>query len=156
MSSASSWWHVSHWPSGDVSWVCWLTLWILTGDWYRVLIWLRVDVHCQQPVFMLMWLFTACVKCDQWDVSLNHTNIMCVYWELRCVGPIAKPYFQPSLSVSLSVCVCVSVCLWPTLLPFNVNRFWWNLVTRTLFLSLIHIWRCRRSYACRSRWSPYH
>ena len=25
-----------------------------------------------------------------------------------------------------------------------------------LGLSLIHIWRCRRSYACRSRWSPYH
>ena len=25
-----------------------------------------------------------------------------------------------------------------------------------LRLSLIHIWRCRRSYACRSRWSPYH
>ena len=23
-------------------------------------------------------------------------------------------------------------------------------------LSLIHIRRCRRSYACRSRWSPYH
>ena len=23
-------------------------------------------------------------------------------------------------------------------------------------LSLIHILRCRRSYACRSRWSPYH
>ena len=26
----------------------------------------------------------------------------------------------------------------------------------TLFLSLIHIWRCRRSTLCRSRWSPYH
>ena len=26
----------------------------------------------------------------------------------------------------------------------------------SLNLSLIHIWRCRRSYACRSRWSPYH
>ena len=23
-------------------------------------------------------------------------------------------------------------------------------------LSLIHIWRCRRSTTCRSRWSPYH
>ena len=23
-------------------------------------------------------------------------------------------------------------------------------------LSLIHIWRCRRRFACRSRWSPYH
>ena len=26
----------------------------------------------------------------------------------------------------------------------------------SVHLSLIHIWRCRRSYACRSRWSPYH
>ena len=25
-----------------------------------------------------------------------------------------------------------------------------------LALSLIHIWRCRRSTLCRSRWSPYH
>ena len=25
-----------------------------------------------------------------------------------------------------------------------------------LQLSLIHIWRCRRSTLCRSRWSPYH
>ena len=25
-----------------------------------------------------------------------------------------------------------------------------------LKLSLIHIWRCRRSTLCRSRWSPYH
>ena len=25
-----------------------------------------------------------------------------------------------------------------------------------LYLSLIHIWRCRRLLTCRSRWSPYH
>ena len=31
-----------------------------------------------------------------------------------------------------------------------------NMFSRLLQLSLIHIWRCRRSYACRSRWSPYH
>jgi len=45
-------------------------------------------------------------------------------------GPIAilkGHYFQPSLSVCL--------CLWPVLLPFNVNRFWRNLVTRTLLWS---------------------
>ena len=24
------------------------------------------------------------------------------------------------------------------------------------YLSLIHIWRCRRYAVCRSRWSPYH
>ena len=27
---------------------------------------------------------------------------------------------------------------------------------RDNYLSLIHIWRCRRSTLCRSRWSPYH
>ena len=31
-----------------------------------------------------------------------------------------------------------------------------SLFFATLFLSLIHIWRCRRSTLCRSRWSPYH
>ena len=54
------------------------------------------------------------------------------------VGPTANlkgPYFQPSLSVCLSVCVSVCLCLWPALLPFNVNRFWRNLVTRTLLWS---------------------
>ena len=31
-----------------------------------------------------------------------------------------------------------------------------NLPARLRCLSLIHIWRCRRSTLCRSRWSPYH
>ena len=30
------------------------------------------------------------------------------------------------------------------------------LVSPVGWLSLIHIWRCRRSTLCRSRWSPYH
>ena len=29
-------------------------------------------------------------------------------------------------------------------------------ICNPLYLSLIHIWRCRRSTLCRSRWSPYH
>ena len=29
-------------------------------------------------------------------------------------------------------------------------------LTAEKWLSLIHIWRCRRSTLCRSRWSPYH
>ena len=31
-------------------------------------------------------------------------------------------------------------------------KFFW----KNIFLSLIHIWRCRRYSLCRSRWSPYH
>ena len=51
----------------------------------------------------------------------------------RLIGPIANlngHYFQPSLSVCLSVCLS-----WPALLPFNVDRLWRNLVTRTLVRS---------------------
>ena len=42
-------------------------------------------------------------------------------------------------------------------ITFILGRWSFCYLTITvLFLSLIHIWRCRRSYACRSRWSPYH
>ena len=47
------------------------------------------------------------------------------------VGPNANPD-GPLFSAEF---VCLCVCLWPALLPFNVNRFWWNLVTRTLLWS---------------------
>ena len=36
------------------------------------------------------------------------------------------------------------------------KKFFNERVVKVWNLSLIHIWRCRRSYACRSRWSPYH
>jgi len=36
------------------------------------------------------------------------------------------------LCVSVCLSSCPSVCLWPALLPFNVDRFWRNLVARTL------------------------
>ena len=31
--------------------------------------------------------------------------------------------------------LCPSVCLWPALLPFTVDWFWWNLVTRIVLWS---------------------
>ena len=38
-----------------------------------------------------------------------------------------------------------------TVMYFSLNSY-----CQSLGLSLIHIWRCRRSTLCRSRWSPYH
>ena len=40
----------------------------------------------------------------------------------------------------------------------SVHFFWSKFVSCPCekVLSLIHIWRCRRSTLCRSRWSPYH
>ena len=67
-------------------------------------------------------------------LNTPHAVIVCpMQWIdplVRFFGPIADlkgHYFQPSFSVCL--------CLWPALLPFNVDQFWWNLVTRTLLWS---------------------
>ena len=48
--------------------------------------------------------------------------------------------------------------LWPPNSPdLNpVDYSVWGLLQENMYLSLIHIWRCRRSTLCRSRWSPYH
>ena len=35
-------------------------------------------------------------------------------------------------------------------------KCWYHQNPLRFILSLIHIWRCRRSTLCRSRWSPYH
>ena len=47
-------------------------------------------------------------------------------------------------------CICVHTCL---------CIVWSVMYLRAhmpVYLSLIHIWRCRRITGCRSRWSPYH
>ena len=97
----------------------------------------------------VMCLFVA----STWKQFLPHDAMLARYGVAVCpsvrpsvclsVGPIANlkgPYFHLRLSVSVCVCVCPSVCLSICLsltgiLPFNVNRFWRNLVTRTLLWS---------------------
>ena len=44
--------------------------------------------------------------------------------------------------------------VWPSEGRIGVRRALVHLTVAKL--SLIHIWRCRRSTLCRSRWSPYH
>ena len=51
--------------------------------------------------------------------------------QFDCFWPDCKPE-GPLFSAEF---VCLRVCLWPALLPFIVNRFWRNLVTRTLLWS---------------------
>ena len=37
----------------------------------------------------------------------------------------------------------------------TINQYKMDIGRIVVMLSLIHIWRCRRTYACRSRWTPY-
>ena len=61
-----------------------------------------------------------------------------------------------------STLVAETVCALTELSVHNSVRLVWTpghcgiLGNEAADLSLIHIWRCRRSTLCRSRWSPYH
>ena len=62
----------------------------------------------------------------------RHTDNNTDRWSLLYVFLLAQLQTWRAITFSR---VCLSVCLWPALLPFNVNRFWRNLVTRTLLWS---------------------
>ena len=85
--------------------------------------------------------------------------------DLHCctILHVLHQYFSLSLSLSLwiktTMCVCVRACVRRTIKYVLVHfKLLPLLCYRQIFmaLSLIHIWRCRRAAACRSRWSPYH
>ena len=56
------------------------------------------------------------------------------------------------------VAQCCYVTIYWLLQTDSVNTVRWSGSSNVIMppLSLIHIWRCRRSTLCRSRWSPYH
>ena len=63
------------------------------------------------------------------------------------------------VSVTLRYCIKTAKCRITQIIPHDSpwNLVFWHQSSRqNLNLSLIHIWRCRRSTLCRSRWSPYH
>ena len=70
--------------------------------------------------------------------------------------PFADVIFLPLLLSALSS------SSFQCALQDGFGKTWWTgdmsipLQFASLYLSLIHIWRCRRDVLCRSRWSPYH
>jgi len=93
------------------------------------------------------WRCCTCERISSWTITGYQPVLGLTDFLMSSVfGSIANlkgPYFQPSLCVWL----CVSVCLWPALLPFNIDQFWRNFVTRTLLWSslaatiMVHIGR---------------
>ena len=65
-------------------------------------------------------------------------------------GPIACWILARTSSLVYGLCMRCVVSCGSTSFPWLVFFFGAQL------LSLIHIWRCRRNSACRSRWSPDH
>ena len=76
---------------------------------------------------------------------------------LLFVCPITQGLSRTSQNLLVSICVFFRP-KWGLILHCHRAKWWQHLANRMLAkvsLSLIHIWRCRRSTLCRSRWSPY-
>ena len=100
-----------------------------------------------------------------------HANRMCQLLVLIC-APCTKNTFWGLVPGPETVSSLFQLQIWHSYakkdrLLANIAKYSWRnefwispCILRdnctALQLSLIHIWRCRRSTLCRSRWSPYH
>ena len=108
---------------------------------------------------------------------LNHSGsfwVLSLSWEKWFSGSLSHLHRDINLSLKKSQFMRRDLCFpYPHLMGLRDLSLWESLLakswmagfrlvsseaslTGTVKLSLIHIWRCRRGYWCRSRWSPYH
>ena len=94
-----------------------------------------------QSPYLSFRLFTQfCAYIIFWPVIVKYSNINLnmppknILYNVVLLAHLSTLHFYLSSS-------CVPICV----------IFRW-----LTYLSLIHIWRCRRIERCRSRWSPYH
>ena len=90
-----------------------------------------IAAHVNIPTLVVRWLSVLC-----W-----HEEVSSVDWYL------SKPALLGHHVWPFDILSMLTTLTWPLLYTYKHT---------CRYLSLIHIWRCRRSTLCRSRWSPYH
>ena len=81
-----------------------------------------------------------------WKSWSDRCNVLCFLEQTVTFQLISEPAYDIIRNLSGG---CVVGARLQTISAYHMLR-------ARLELSLIHIWRCRRSTLCRSRWSPYH
>ena len=97
-----------------------------------------IKSNAKQSRFRLNWKLTGTIY--HWSVILGSFSVV-----LNSTKRNANRFFKVLL---LSSHLLISRHL--------VQNSMFGACTVMGYLSLIHIWRCRRIERCRSRWSPYH
>ena len=125
--------------------------WLMDDEWIKDLMRNRLSsAICCQVITV-----SCCMTKDKSDAE----RLCCFQWRTMRNITASSSTFTDSL-----------LSRWPLQHALLLNQSWYliyitlilnfcdsvNSAAYHIFLSLIHIWRCRRSYACRSRWSPYH
>ena len=134
---------------------------------------ISVNVHAIQS--LLLPCCQSLVKLKPMISKLQLVSTQKFVWHV-CIVCMLFQGDKDILSICLYDCLCLCARLCPRV-PHNIHTETWcpmclcvQLYQTTIIqrdvcvaqcplcveLSLIHIWRCRRSTLCRSRWSPYH
>ena len=114
---------------------CWLT----ARDVYYSC-WRSAGSQCS---FLAVW-FSSSVK-------LQYAGRRTISGKLLAIG------FAATMRLLSNYFDLLFLFLYPSTLYYvRQGTFVRNFSTLWVWLSLIHIWRCRRIERCRSRWSPYH
>ena len=110
---------------------------------------------------IILQLFSRLLQCPVKVDLLSVTFDPEKGWDLfRHCDP---PYEYSTFFVLAGLPTRIIIIIITAFISHLTNRKWYRYPPRraaltplTIYLSLIHIWRCRRSTLCRSRWSPYH
>ena len=87
----------------------------------------------------------------RWSCHLQYSGVV-----RRFVEYVWKWFGKRTQKKKHDLVYCQTVVIPSACHAFDAGELHRSLTRILSGLSLIHIWRCRRSYACRSRWSPYH
>ena len=127
--------------------------------------WNNVEKLKKSKMSILTWKSKIVSQPDIIFAQLTHSDIrqiifsafwnyifLVLFWYIFGIYPVQNFFFPLYIQEDLQMSKNDSIC---AQYSTKQHRVFW-IVDTHMHLSLIHIWRCRRSTLCRSRWSPYH
>ena len=103
---------------------------------------------------------TVCIYEIRFSVTFRQNSVLIqsannTVWHKKCITECYRNHVRSVTSTQSCICKTRRMSFCP-MLDWQKSQTRMLIITCFLHLSLIHIWRCRRSTLCRSRWSPYH
>ena len=125
------------------------------------------QINCILTFYLLV--FNTAARWNKLIVIVNQFHNMHIYYYHLSNTCLSQTKLAMMTKSKDTIRYCINCC-WSTMISARIAPSWrlvvsWLATTYThththththTYLSLIHIWRCRRSTLCRSRWSPYH
>ena len=145
----------------DSRWMYWI--WSVTSRSTRIWVFLISTILFRKKVTKISF---CNLRNSLWRCLAVRTFVNSSSRQWRSTNPLCDRDSLVGLNVWMQHCNWltpeISILMWtPWFLPNQRQELVGDgkkseVLNYSVYLSLIHIWRCRRIERCRSRWSPYH